>query len=271
MIQFDIIFGREAVRIEAACFGWLSSANDLDYREGKLQDDGQLVFAHKFSEGEIYPTELVWYPDFSATSRKQRDEAWPIVEEITKEWAWLGDTVMLRKATNSVHVKLGETPCDKSILCIGIIRNFFMVESFRGSYTKARELGASVKEAYIFAGLCEHHKDWRGNWSVVTRELWEYDLVNSATFGIKALKNMCQPDYNPWQQSNWTEQVGYDRDHTMDGRFTGFGGTNTRPRLLNVFSVENDNPILDNQTVINESDDEGVIGLINQIRQAMPA
>lgn len=272
MIQFDLIFGREAVRIEAACFGWLSSANDLDYRLGKIQDRDQRPFAEDFTEGNARPTELVWYPKFSALSEENMEEAWPIVQEVVEAWDWLDDTVMLRKATGAVHVKLGDTPCDKSILCIGIIRNFFMVSSFRGSYNAAKELGATPREAYIFAGLCEYNKDWRGVWSVCTRELWEYDSLNSATFGVNALKEMCKPNYSPWKQDNWFNQIGYDRDHMMRGTFSGFNGHQSRHRLLNVFSIENDKKILNNQLQIYvREDNEELTDILNQIRQAMQA
>lgn len=271
MIQFDVIFGREAVRIEAACFGWLSSANDLDYRIGKVQDPNQVDFASAFTHGISRPTELVWYPKLSAISPESVAESWPIVEEVVKAWPWLDEAVMLHKATNSVHVKLGDTACDKSILCIGIIRNFFMIKSFRDAYNKAKERGASVREAYIFSGLCEHYTDWRGNWAVCTRELWEYDLVNSATFGKKAIRKMCEPDYSPWKQPSWNDQIGYDRDHSMREVFVGLNGQRRGNKLLNVFSVEDDEKILQHQHNIQEHNDAGVTEIINQIKQAFQA
>lgn len=271
MIQFDIMFGREAVRIEAACFGWLSSANDFDYRLGKIQDDEQRDFARDFTSGAARPTELVWYPGNSAIPGDGVEDAWPIVEEVVASWPWLDDVVMLRKATQTVHVKLGDTACDKSILCMGIIRNFFMIKSFRDAYKKAKERGASPREAYIFCSLLEYISDWRDNWTICTRELWEYDNVNSATFGRKALAVMCQPDYAPWQQQNWNEQVGYDRDHTMRGAFVGFNGQRRGNKLLNVFSIEDDEPILHRQLEVRVQDNDGVDNIVNVIRQAFNA
>lgn len=271
MIQFDIIFGKDVVRMEAACFGWLANVNDLDYRRGKIQDDNQKHFAGAFTRGEISPTELVWDVKKSVTMEQGYD-VWAIVKEIVGAWPWLDEVVRLCPITKTVRVKLGDTPCDKSILCIGIIRNYFTVPSFPRSYLKAKECGASPQEAYIFAAMLEHNEDWRNEWSLCTRELWEYDAVNTGTFGRQALKAMCSPDYSPWRQATWNEQVGYHREHTLRENFRGFNGANRGRKLLDTFSVENDDRIFPDQFNIHvRQDQEQAQGLVNIIKQAFQA
>lgn len=273
MIQFDVLFKNNQVAdCEAACFGWLSTANDEWYRRSKIQTNGNKHLADKFGQGEIVAQELVWYPRRLGIPGNQLEDAWLIVKEITSEIKWLGDTVLLRPAFGTVHIKLGDNPCDKSILCIGIIRNFFTVPSFRESYFKARELGASIKEAYIFSGLVEVVKDWRGDWSACTRALWEYDSLNSATFGKRALSQIFRDDYSPWNQKPWTEQAGYHREMTLGEEFVGLEGFRNGKKLLDTFSVEDDEPIFRGQTHlhIRNSNDE-VTMVLREIRQAMQA
>lgn len=271
MIRFDVIFGQNQIAdCEAACFGWLASVNDLWYRKSKIQTNANKYLATEFTNGARAAEELVWYVAESATSVNRAD-AWAVVKEIVEEIPWLGDAVFLHPATQTVRIKLGDNPCDKSILCIGIIRNYFMVPSFTAAYKKARERGASVKEAYIFAALLEYSSDWRGEWFVCTRTLWEYDAVNSATFGKAALKAMFSPGYAPWKQGTWREQPGYDREHTLHEDFVGFDGDVEEQKLLDTFSVERDERILVDQEMIGVRDNDGVDDLINQIRQAMQA
>lgn len=273
MIRFDVLFKNNLVAdCEAACFGWLSTANDEWYRRSKIQTNNNKYLGNEFGNGNLVAQELMWYVGKTfIPGEGGEDDAWRIVKEIVPEFPWLNDTVLLRPATKTVHVKLGNTPCDQSILCIGIIRNFFMVPSFRASYNKARDLGASVKEAYIFAGLVEVNSDWQGNWSAVTRDLWEYDSLNSATFGRKALKAMFEPNYSPWQQGTWEEQRGYNREATINEDFVGFDGEVRQKKLLDVFSVEDDDEILHHQQGIHTRDNAGVTNIINVIRQAMQA
>lgn len=269
MIRFDVVFNRnEVADCYGPCFGWLAAVNDRDYREAKIQTPENRYLAREFTTGKP-AQELVWYVDKSQLSEENRNRGWEIIKEILDEIQWLGDVVMARPETQTIHVKLGDTPCDKSILCMGIIRNYFMIKSFQDSYRKAGEVGASVQEAYIFAGLVEINHHWNGGWTGCTRELWEYDSVNSMTFGEEALRVMFKPDYAPWKQDTWLEQAGYHREHTLAEDFQNLYGEHRQMKLLDTFSVENDEEIFAGQDEIQIHEDEEVELLVKQIRQVM--
>lgn len=269
MIRFNVLFkGNRVADCEAPCFGWLSRSSDLWYRNSKLVTQVARPLAEGFTTGQEKAQELVWYVSKSEIPGGGV-KSWPIVQEIVKAFPWLDDTVLLRPETKTVHVKLGDTPCDQSILCMGIIRNYFMVPSFPQAYNKARELGASVQEAHIFAALIECHSDWRNRWSCTSRHIWEYDAVHSASFGVAALKAMTSPNYKPWTQDNWNNQAGYNREQTLDDRFVNLDGVAYGRKLLDTFSVENDREIIPNQLTVHATEDEEVVEIINHIRNAI--
>lgn len=271
MIRFDVVFNRnEVADCIGPCFGWLEATKDTGYRVSKIRTPENEHLAGEFREGKG-PQELIWYPDETQVTEEMVKVGWGIIKEILSEIQWLSDVVLARPETRTIHVKLGNTPCDKSILCIGIIRNYFTIKSFQDAYLKAKEAGASVKEAYIFAALVEVSAHWSGEWCGFTRELWEYDAVNSATFGKQALRAMFKPGYSPWKQKTWLGQVGYHREHTLGGTFENLYGDVSRRKLLDTFSVEGDEEILNEQQEISINNIDEAKALVKQIRQAMQA